>query len=64
MNRYATPSSRLQVGEQVEDRRLHRDVERGRRLVADDDPRLAGERARDRHALLEAAGELRRRAPR
>ena len=28
----------LQVGEQVEDLRLHRDVERRDRLVADDEP--------------------------
>ena len=50
----------LELDEQVEDRRLHRDVERRGRLVADDDPRLAGERARDRDPLLEAARELRR----
>ena len=50
---------RLQLDEEVEDRRLHRDVERRRGLVAEDDARLARERARDRHALLEAAGELR-----
>ena len=48
---------RLQLDEQVEDRRLHRHVERRRRLVADDEARLAGERARDRDALLEPAGE-------
>ena len=60
MKRYATPFSRLQLGEQVEDRGLHRDVERRGRLVADDDLRVAGERARDRDALLQAARELRR----
>ena len=48
----------LELDEQVEDRRLHGDVERGRRLVADHELGIAGERARDRHALLEAAGEL------
>ena len=48
----------LELDEQVEDRRLDRDVERARRLVADDEPRVAGERARDRDALLEPAGEL------
>ena len=58
MKRYVTPSSRLEIGEEVEDRGLHRDVERRGRLVADDDARVAGERARDRDALLEAAGEL------
>ena len=48
----------LQLDEQVEDRGLHGDVERGGRLVADDEARLAGERARDRDALLLAAREL------
>src|ERR1700744_3531533 len=37
----------LQPGEQVQDRGLDRDVERRGRLVADDDPRVAGERAGD-----------------
>ena len=45
---------RLQLDEQVEDRGLHRDVERRGRLVADDEARLAGERAGDRDALLRA----------
>jgi len=43
----------LQARQQVEDGRLHRDVEGRRGLVADDDVRIAGERASDRHALLE-----------
>ena len=51
---------RLQLDEQVEDRRLHRHVERRGRLVADDELRVAGERPRDRDALLEPAGKLRR----
>ena len=51
---------RLQVGQQVEDRRLHRHVERARRLVAHDDARVAGERPGDRHALLQPARELTR----
>src|SRR5262249_47048290 len=42
----------LQVGQQVQDGGLHRDVEGRGRLVADDDPRFAGEGARDGHALL------------
>ena len=49
---------RLQLDEEVEDRRLHRHVERGGRLVADDELRLARERPGDRHPLLEAAREL------
>ena len=52
------PLLRLQLDEQVEDRRLHGDVERRRRLVADDELRIAGERPRDRDALLQAAREL------
>ena len=40
--------------------RLNRDVERGRRLVGDDERRLAGERHRDQHALPHAARQLMR----
>ena len=50
----------LEVGEHVEDRRLHRDVEGARRLVADDDARVAGEGAGDGDALLEATRQLAR----
>ena len=49
---------RLQALEQVEDLRLHRDVERGDGLVADDQLRLERERARDADPLALAAGEL------
>ena len=52
---------RLELDEQVEDRRLDGDVERRGRLVADDELRVAGERPRDREALLEPARELARR---
>ena len=45
-------------GEEVEDPRLHGDVERGRRLVGDDEPRLGRERHRDHHALAQAARQL------
>ena len=54
------PLLRLQLDEQVQDRRLHRDVERRGRLVADDELWIAGERARDREPLLEPARELAR----
>ena len=47
MNRYASPSSRLQVGEQVEDLRLDRTVERGDRFVEHEQLGLA-RRARGR----------------
>ena len=46
------------VAQQVEDPRLDRHVERGRRLVGDQQLRVAGERHRDHHALPHAAREL------
>ena len=48
----------LEVLEQVEDLRLHGDVERRDGLVADDQLRVDRERARDADALALAAGEL------
>ncbi len=48
----------LEVGEQVEDGRLHRDVERRGRFVRDDEIGVAGERAGDGDALALTAGEL------
>jgi len=56
------PQSALQWRERVEDLRLHRDVEGGGRLVADDELRLDRQRAGDRDALLLAAGEFVREA--
>ena len=50
----------LQVGEQVQDRRLYGDVERARRLVAHHDARVTGERPGDGDALLQPARQLRR----
>ena len=50
----------LQVGQQVEDRRLHRDIERAGRLVAHHDARIAGEGAGDGDTLLQPARELAR----
>ena len=44
--------------EQGDDLRLDRHVERGRRLVGDDQPRLGAERERDHHALAHPAREL------
>ncbi len=48
----------LHVLEQVEDLGLHRHVERGDGLVADDQLRVGDDRAGDRDALALAAGEL------
>ena len=56
----AMPRSLLQPAQQVEDLRLDRHVERGRRLVGDQQPRIAGDGHRDHHALVHAAGELMR----
>ena len=41
--------------EQLQHLRLNRDVERGRRLVRDEDARTAGERRGDHRALAHAA---------
>jgi hypothetical protein len=51
-------SSSRAADQQIDDLRLDRDVERGDRLVADDDIGLHGERAGDRDALALATREL------
>ncbi len=58
MNMMAVPLSRCRLAQQIEDLRLHRDVERGGRLVGDQDVGPAGQRHRDHHALAHAAGQL------
>src|SRR6266702_770188 len=50
----------LKVAHQIEDLRLHGDVERRSRLVADDELGVGGERPRDCDALALAAGKLMR----
>ena len=54
----AIPSSCLEALEQLQDLRLGGDVERGRRLVGDQQLRLVGERHRDHRPLAHPAGEL------
>ena len=54
----ALPNSSCRPLHQVEDLRLRRHVERGRRLVGDQQVRVADQRHRDHHALPHAAGEL------
>src|SRR5450755_2436697 len=49
----------LQIVDQVEDLLLDGDVERGGRLVGDEQLRLAGDRHRDHHPLLLSPGHLR-----
>ena len=50
--------ARLEVHQEVQDRRADGDVEGGDRLVQHDEPRPRRQRARDRHALLLAARQL------
>ncbi len=47
-----------QLFDPLEDLRLDRHVERGRRLVSDQDARVAGQRHRDHHALAHSTREL------
>ena len=58
MNTYVNRVLVLQVVEQVDHLRLDRDVERGHRLVGDDQLRVQRERARDADALTLPAREL------
>ena len=53
----------LEVPEQIEDLRLHRNVERRHGLVTDDQSRLEDERTRDCNALTLPTRELVRIAP-
>ena len=48
----------LQIAQQVDDLRLHTDIECGDRLVAHDEGRLDGQRACDTDALALPSGEL------
>ena len=52
--------ARLQILQQCQDLRLHGDIERGGRLVRDQEVRLVGERHRDHDALALPARELMR----
>ena len=49
-----------QVAQQFQDFGLHRDIQRGGRLVGEDHLRVAGDSAGDDHALLLPAGQLMR----
>ena len=60
MRMMARPRSSWRRAHEVQDLGLGRHVERGRRLVGDQDPRLAGERHGDHDALAEPAGQLER----
>jgi hypothetical protein len=52
------PERHLQVAQQPQHLGLHHHVERRRRLVGDQQPRIAGKRERDQHALALPAGQL------
>ena len=58
MKMKAMPSSRLSLARSVDHLRLNRDVQRGDRLVGDDQLRLQRQRAGDGDPLALAAGEL------
>ena len=49
---------RLQFGEEVQHLRLHRDIERGDRLVGYDEARTRRDRARNRDALPLSSGQF------
>ena len=55
-DRHAQPS--LQIRQQFQDLCLDGHVERGGGFIGDDEPRIAGERERDHHALQLTAREL------
>lgn len=50
----------LQIAQQVQNLRLNGDIQRGRRFVADEDFRIAGNCDCDDDALAHAAGEFMR----
>ena len=54
----AAVDSGAHLAQQVENLRLNGDVQRGRRLVGDDELRVAGQRHRNHHALPHTAGQL------
>ena len=58
MRMIAGPVSARRSPHEFEDLRLDGHVQRGGRLVSNQEPRIAGERHRDHHALAHAAGEL------
>ncbi len=57
---HAGAAAALHVLDQFQDLRLRRDVERGRRLVGDQERRIEDQRGRDHHALALPAGDLMR----
>jgi hypothetical protein len=60
MKRYAMPRCCCKSLEQIDDLRLHGNIQRAHRLVADDQFRLDRQRARDADALALAAGKFMR----
>ena len=53
----------LHLGDQPENLRVNGDIERGRRLVGDNEARVAGKSQGDQHTLAHAAGQLMRILP-
>ena len=58
MKRKDKPQVRLQFREEIQHLRLHRDIERGDRLVGDDEARMRSDRARNRNALPLSSGQF------
>ena len=52
------PARRLQIRQQIDDRRLHRDIERRHRLIGNHQIRIAGNGTRQRDPLFLSAGKL------
>ena len=52
------PQVGLQTCEEIQNLRLHRDVERGNRLVGYDEARMGRDRARNRNALPLSSGQF------
>ena len=57
---HGQPQPHLQLADQIENLRLYRHVERGGRLVRDQQARIARQRHRDHHALAHPARQLMR----
>lgn len=60
MNRKLVRGFAPDVVQQIDDRRLHTDIQRRNRFVRDDETRLGGQRPRDADPLPLAAGKLMR----
>jgi hypothetical protein len=58
MKRKDNPRSACKTCEEIQNLRVHRDVERGNRLVGYDEARMGRDRARNRNALPLSSGQF------